>query len=73
MSEIAMNAAKMLDMLPDEDKNFAYEFIKKLVLAWDPDFTKVTPEERAKIEDAEKSGFIAEDEIDWSNLSKYAN
>ena len=35
----------MMDMLPDEDKNFAYEFIKKLVKAWDPDFTKVTPEE----------------------------
>lgn len=73
MSEIAMNAAKMLDMLPDEDKNFAYEFIKKLVLAWDPDFTKVTPEERAKIEAAEKSGFISEDDVDWSNLAKYAN
>lgn len=73
MSEIAMNAAKMLDMLPDEDKNFAYEFIKKLVLAWDPDFTKVTPEERAKIEAAEESGFISEDDIDWSNLAKYAN
>lgn len=73
MSEIAMNAAKMLDMLPDEDKNFAYEFIKKLVLAWDPDFTKVTPEERVKIEAAEKSGFISEDDVDWSNLAKYAN
>lgn len=73
MSEIAMNAAKMLDMLPDEDKNFAYEFIKKLVLAWDPDFTKVTTEERAKIEAAEESGFISEDDIDWNNLAKYAN
>lgn len=73
MSEIAMNAAKMLDMLPDEDKNFAYEFIKKLVLAWDPDFTKVTPEERVKIEAAEKSGFLSEDDVDWSNLAKYAN
>ena len=39
MSEIAMNAAHMIDMLPDPDKNLAYELIKKLVLAWDPDFT----------------------------------
>ena len=45
MSEMAMDAARLIDMLPDEDKNFAYEFIKKLVKAWDPDFTKVTPEE----------------------------
>ena len=30
MSEIAMNAAHMIDMLPDPDKNLAYELIKKL-------------------------------------------
>lgn len=39
---------------------------------WDPDFTKVTPQERAQIEHAEQSGFISESEIDWDNLSKYA-
>lgn len=37
------------------------------------DFTKVTPDERIKIDEAEKSGFISEDEIDWDNLEKYAN
>lgn len=72
MSEIAMNAARMLNLLPEEDQNFALEFIKKLVQAWDPDFTKVTPEEAAKISAAEESGFIAEDEIDWNDLAKYA-
>lgn len=73
MSEIAMSAARMLDMLPEEDKHFAFEFIKKLVLAWDPDFTKVTPDESAHIAAAEASGFVSEDEIDWDNLSMYAN
>ena len=68
MSNIAMDAARLMDMLPDEDKSFAYEFIKKLVKAWDPDFTKVTPEEAMRIEAAEQSGFIAEDDIDWDNL-----
>ena len=68
MSNIAMDAARLLDMLPDEDRSFAYEFIKKLVKAWDPDFTKVTPEEEKQIEAAEKSGFVAEDDIDWDNL-----
>lgn len=47
-SNVAMNAARLMDMLPDADKEFAYEFIKKLVLAWDPDFTKVTEEEAKK-------------------------
>lgn len=68
MSNMAMDAARLMDMLPDEDRSFAYEFIKKLVKAWDPDFTKVTPEEEKQIEAAEKSGFVAEDDIDWDNL-----
>lgn len=48
------------------------EFIKRLVLAWDPDFTKVTPEEAAQIDAAEKSGYVFEEDIDWDNLSRYA-
>ena len=43
MSNIALEAARLMDALPESDKRFAYEFIKKLILAWDPDFTKVTP------------------------------
>ncbi len=70
MSNVAMDAARLLDMLPESDKQFAYEFIKKLVLAWDPDFTKVTSEEAKHIEKAEKSGFVDESEIDWDNLSE---
>lgn len=72
MSEIAMNAARMLSLLPEEDQSFVLEFIKKLVRAWDPDFTKVTPDEAARIAAAENSGFIADDDIDWDNLAKYA-
>lgn len=68
MSEIVTKAAYMMEMLPENDKTFAYEFIKKLVLAWDPDFTKVTSEEAKQISEAENSGFIDETEIDWENL-----
>lgn len=49
-----------------------FETIKRFVLAWDPDFTKVTPEEQKRIDDAENSVFVSEDEIDWDNLKKYA-
>jgi hypothetical protein len=66
---MAIDAARMMDMLPDEDKTFAYEFIKKLVKAWDPDFTKVTPEEAQRIKAAEESGFVVDSDIDWDNLS----
>ena len=68
MSNITMEAARLMDVLPEADKVFAYEFIKKLVLAWDPDFTKVTKEEAKAIEAAEKSGFVDAVEIDWENI-----
>lgn len=72
MSTLQKEINTMLELLPTSEQELAYEFIKRLVLAWDSDFTKVTPQERAEIEHAEQSGFIPESEIDWDNLSKYA-
>ena len=78
MSAITLNIIKMVDMLPESEQRFAEEFIKRLVLAWDPDFTKLTEAERARLEEAaqidaaEKSGYILDENIDWDNLSKYA-
>lgn len=46
--------------------------LKRIVLAWDPDFTKTTEQERKNIVAAEQNGFVAESEIDWDNLSAYA-
>lgn len=68
MSNFAIDTAKLIDILPIDDQRFAYEFVKKLVLAWDPYFTKVTPEEAERIEIAESSGFISDDEIDWDRI-----
>lgn len=58
----------MVDMLPEQDQILAYELIKRLVLAWDPDFTKLTLNEKTEMENAEKSGFISEEDIDWSSI-----
>ena len=65
-----METAKMITILPADDQRFAYEFVKKLVTAWDSDFTKVTPEEATRIKAAEESGFIFDDEIDWDNIGQ---
>ena len=70
MSTLAMDTAKMIDMLPADDQRFAYEFVRKLVLAWDPDFSRVTPEEAQHIKAAEESGFVAEGEIDWDKIGR---
>ena len=54
---------------PKKARNFAFEFIKKLVIAWDPDFTKVTQKEYDEIIAAEKEiengDFVRHEDIDW--------
>jgi len=65
-----MDTARLIEILPTDDQQFAYEFVKKLVLAWDPDFTKVTPDEARRIREAEESGFIPESEIDWDKVGQ---
>ena len=70
LSDTALDAARMLDTLPESVQSFAFAFIKKPVLAWDPDFPKATPGEARLIAQAEQSGFVDEDEIDWDDLSK---
>lgn len=72
MAPKAQEIARMVDMLPDEEQTLAFNLVKRLVLAWDPDFTKVTPEEATRISAAESSGFLSEDDIDWDDLAKYA-
>ena len=54
MSGTVKKAISLMEMLPESGQNFALEFIRKLVAAWDPDFTKVTPAERNALEKAEK-------------------
>ena len=70
MSDIVMDTARLLEMLPESEQHFAYELIKKLVRAWDPDFTRLTPEEAAQLAAAEESGFVDEKDVDWKNLRR---
>ena len=66
MSEKTMQIAEMFDMLPEQEQNFAFEMMKKIVLAWDPDFTKLTPKERRELEEAENDPeYISHNAINW--------
>lgn len=69
MSTKAMEISMMVDMLPEDEQNLAYEFVKRIVLAWDPDFTKVTDYERKRIENAEdefaRGEYFTHDQINW--------
>jgi|GEM_PF-916217 len=43
----------LVEMLPDPEQDLALEIVKRLVLAWDSDFTKLTSDEAAELEEAE--------------------
>lgn len=41
MSTATKEVIDLMEILPESEQNFALEFIKKLVLAWDPDLYKI--------------------------------
>lgn len=67
MTKMIEQTVSMLEMLPAQEQNFALEFVKRLVLAWDPDYTKLTPSERKKLEEAENGEYINAKDINWDD------
>lgn len=69
MTQMVQESVRMLEMLPESEQEFVNQFIKRIVLAWDPEFTKLTLEERKRLEDAEQridSGdYVRDSDIDW--------
>ena len=69
MNAITKEVINLMEILPESEQNFALEFIKKLVLAWDPDFTKLTLTEKKELEDADseiRNGeTVSHEEINW--------
>ncbi len=69
MSTITQQIVDLMEILPESEQDFALEFIKKLVIAWDPDFTKLTPMEKMELEEAiqdrKENGTISHDDINW--------
>jgi len=68
METTAASITAMMEMLPEDEQRIAYEVLKRIVLAWDPDYTKVTPAEAQSLKEAEASGYIADEDIDWSSI-----
>ncbi len=69
MTNTAKEVARMVDILPDSEQMFALELVKRLVLAWNPDYIEVTPTEAEALRLAEaefaRGDFVREDAIDW--------
>ena len=69
MTQVIEESVRMLEMLPESEQELASQLIKRLVLAWDPDFTKLTPEERKSLEAAEqridRGEYVKDSDIEW--------
>lgn len=66
MSTATKQVIELMEILPESEQDFALEFIKKLVIAWDPDFTKLTPFERVELEKAlQDTETVSHNEINW--------
>lgn len=69
MAPIAQQIADMVDMLPENDQALAFEVVKKMVLAWDPDYVKLTPSEEEELNRAEAEmdagEYISDSAVNW--------
>ena len=66
MSTATREVIELMDILPESDQNLALELVRKLVLAWDPDFTKLTPAEKKELDEAMSDPeTIPHDAINW--------
>ena len=72
MTAVIREVAQMLEMLPQEEQEFACEVMRKLIRAWDSDFTKLTPTEAAELrlarEQVAKGEVFSDNEIDLDNF-----
>ena len=55
---IAQEISQMVTILPESEQNMIYEMVKRFVLAWDPDYTKLTPQEAKELEEAKNGEYI---------------
>ncbi|MDD2211658.1 MAG: hypothetical protein PHS83_01655 [Clostridia bacterium] len=70
MSPVTKQIVEMIDMLPEQEQQLAFEFIKRMVLAWDSDFTKLTPFEKERLNKADQEIMngetVVHSEVDWN-------
>ena len=69
-NDTVSEAVRLMEMLPESEQEFALQFIRKLVLAWDPDYTKVTPKEKEALDEAVREfangETISHESVDWN-------
>lgn len=72
MSVKTQEIAEMIELLPESEQELVFEMIKRIVLAWDPDYTRLTDTEKESLESSRNSGYVNSSDINWDELDKYA-
>ena len=69
MSEKTKELISLIDILPEKEQDLISEMVKRVVLAWDPDFTRVTPAEAERIRLADdefrRGEVFSDNDINW--------
>ncbi len=69
MSTLTAQTIDLIQMLPEDELQTVNALLKMLVRSWDPDFSKVTPAEREKLERIEQEmnngEYYSEEEV-WN-------
>ncbi|MBR1507966.1 MAG: hypothetical protein IJ619_08200 [Eubacterium sp.] len=69
MTNTRAETISLLEMLPEDDISLINIMIKKLIKAWDPDFTKLTPTEATELEkiiaEMDAGEYVTDDDIEW--------
>lgn len=68
MTETAKKAAELIEYLPEREQMIVYEFIKKMVLEWDPDYTKLSASEVNDLREAMHGEYVDDSEMDWDTI-----
>ena len=68
---VAQEIGHLVSLLPESDQNMILELVKRCVMAWDPDYTRLTPQEAKALDEAENGEYISAADIDWDNLEAY--
>ena len=69
MSNTLTETISLLGILPEDDISLVNTMVKKLIKAWDPDFTKLTPSEAEELDsilaEMDAGEYVTNDDIDW--------
>lgn len=69
MSNTMTETVSLLGLLPEDDISLVNIMVKKLIKAWDPDFTKLTLSEAEELKrilsEMEAGEYVTDNDIDW--------